>query len=271
MKFSICSEMFEDWEIRDVFDYAREVGFDGVEIAPFKLAESVNDISADERASLRAAAAKSGVEIVGLHWLLVSPKGLYITHPDADIRARTRDYFIDLVHCTADLGGDRMILGSPKQRDVMEGVTYHEAWGYARDLLEAVAPAAEQRGVTLCFEPLAPVETNFINTAAEAIRLVSEVDSPAVKIILDVKAMSSEAIPVSDVVRQSGDWVAHVHANDANLRGPGFGDVDFTPIAEALRDISYDGWVSVEVFDFSIDPKETATKSLAYLRESFGI
>ena len=271
MKFSICNEMFEDWKIEDVFDYARQVGFEGVEIAPFKLADSVTDISATQRASIRDAAVRSGVEIVGLHWLLVSPKGLYITHPDSAIRERTRDYFIDLVHCAADLGGDRMILGSPKQRDVMEKVTYDDAWGYARDLLRGVAPAVEERGVTLCFEPLAPVETNFINTAAEAIQLVDEVDSPAVKIILDVKAMSSEAIPVPDVIRQSGDWVAHVHANDANLRGPGFGDVDFRPIAEALQDIGYDGWVSVEVFDFSIDPTETATKSMAYLRESFGV
>lgn len=270
MRFSICNEMFEGWQIGDVFRHAKEVGYEGVEIAPYTLAESVNDLSAAHRIHIRDEAAKAGVGIVGLHWLLVKPKGLYITHPDAAIRKRTQDYFVDLVACCADLGGDRMILGSPKQRDVMVGVSYEQAWGYALDLLRAIAPAAEDRDVTLCFEPLAPSETNFVNTAAQAIGLVKQVDSPKVRIILDVKAMSSEKTPIPEVIRRSADWVAHFHANDPNLRGPGFGDQDFAPIVEALRAIRYDGWVSVEVFDFSIDPKRTATESLAYLRRVFG-
>ncbi len=271
MRFAICNEMFEGWKIGEVFRYAKEVGYEGVEIAPYTLAESVNALSGTDRKRIREEARQGGVAIVGLHWLLVSPKGLYITHPDASIRKRTREYFVDLIGCCADLGGDRMVLGSPKQRDVMDGVSYDEAWGYAVDLLRAIAPVAEERKVTLCFEPLAPSETNFVNGAAEAVRLVKEVNSPRVRIILDAKAMSSEAIPIPDVIRQSGPWVAHVHANDPNLRGPGFGDLDFAPIVQALRDIRYDGWVSVEVFDFSIDPRRTATESLTYLRKVFGI
>jgi len=271
MRFAICNEMFEHWNLGDVFRYAKEVGYDGVEIAPFTIAESVRDLSASRRKEIRSEAKKAGVAIVGLHWLLVSPKGLHLTHPDRDVRKRTQEYFVDLVHCAADLGGDRMILGSPKQRSVMDAVTYDEAWGYARELLRSLAPVAEKRKVTLCLEPLAPAETNFINTAAEAIRLAEAVNSPRVKIILDVKAMSSEAIPIPDIIRQSGPWVAHVHANDPNLRGPGFGELDYAPIVEALRDIRYDHWVSVEVFDFTVDPRTTATQSLAYLRKAFGV
>lgn len=270
MQFAICNEMFQGWEIGDVFRYARDVGYDGVELAPFTLSESVNDLSSSDRKRIRAEADTAGVAIVGLHWLLVSPKDLYITHPDKTVRMRTQDYFVDLIGCCADLGGDRMILGSPKQRSVMDGVTHDQAWGYALDLLRAIAPAAEERNVTLCVEPLAPSETNFINTAAEAIWLVESVGSPRVRIIIDVKAMSSEKTPIPEVIRQSHEWVGHVHANDPNLRGPGSGDLDFIPIVQALRGIRYDGWVSVEVFDFTIDPKRTATESLAYLRRVFG-
>jgi len=269
MRFGICNEMFEGWTIEDVFRHAAEAGYQGVEVAPFTLASSVRDVSPAQRTRIRDAAARAGVAIIGLHWLLVSPKDLYVTHPDAAVRKRTQEYFIDLVNFAADLGADRMIFGSPKQRNVMDGVTFEQAWAWARDLLRGIASVAERRGVTICIEPLAPSETNFINTALDAIRLAKEVDSPRVKIILDAKAMSSEATPIPDIIRRSGSWVAHVHANDPNLRGPGFGELDFRPIASALRDIGYRGWVSVEVFDFTIDPNETAAKSIAYLREAF--
>ena len=63
--------------------------------------------------------------------------------------------------------------------------------------------------------------------------------------------------------------VAYIHANDANGRGPGFGDVDFVPIVKALKDVDYQGYVSVEVFDFKPDPETTARESLGYLKEMF--
>ena len=73
----------------------------------------------------------------------------------------------------------------------------------------------------------------------------------------------------ADVIRHSGGYVAHFHANDASRRGPGFGDTDFAPIADALADIGYDGYVSVEVFDFADEPEAIARNSLRYLRDVF--
>jgi len=84
-----------------------------------------------------------------------------------------------------------------------------------------------------------------------------------------VKAMSSEAIPIPDIIRQSAGRFRHFHANDANLKGPGFGNVDFRPIAAALREVRYTGWVSVEVFQFEEGPEAIAERSLAYLRQTF--
>jgi sugar phosphate isomerase/epimerase len=126
---------------------------------------------------------------------------------------------------------------------------------------------AEKRAVTICFEPLAPAETNFINTAAEAIRFVQQLNTPHFKILLDVKAMSSESKPIPQIIRESWPHFAYFHANDRNLKGPGFGDVDFKPIAAALKEVGYDGTVSVEVFKFDEGPEVIATKSLEYLKE----
>jgi sugar phosphate isomerase/epimerase len=128
----------------------------------------------------------------------------------------------------------------------------------------------EARGVTLCFEPLAPSETNFINTAAEAVRFVQEHPSPNFKIILDVKAMCSEALPIPQIIRQSWPHFGYFHANDKNLKGPGFGEIDFRPIASALHEVGYDGVVSVEVFRFEEGPEAIATRSIEYLKKVFG-
>jgi len=116
---------------------------------------------------------------------------------------------------------------------------------------------------------LAPTETNFINTAAKAIEFVRQFNSDHFKIILDVKAMSSENQSIPEIIRQSWPHFAYFHANDKNLKGPGFGEVDFKPIAEALDQVGYDGFVSVEVFKFDEGPQVIAEQSLKTLKEAF--
>ena len=270
MKFAICNEIFQGWKIEDVFQETAKLGYDGVEIAPFTLANSVTEISAAERQKLREAAAKHEMEIAGIHWVLVKPEGLYLNHPDGGIRQRTSEYFCALVDFCADLGGTVMVVGSPKQRNVMAGVSREQALEWAASTFRDAVSKAEAREVTICFEPLAPTETNFINTAAEAIEFTQRLRSANFKIILDVKAMSSENKPIPQIIRESRPHLRHFHANDPNLKGPGFGKVDFRPIAAALKEVGYAGYVSVEVFNFEEGANTIAAKSLENLRNAFG-
>jgi sugar phosphate isomerase/epimerase len=269
MKFGICNEIFQKWKIDDAMAFAKKAGYDGVEIAPFTLAKSVTDVPATERARIRASAANLGIEISGIHWVLVQAEGMYLNHPDMAVRARTARYFCDLVDFCADVGGKIIVVGSPKQRDVMEGVSFEQAWHWAADTFRDSVKIAEPRGITICFEPLAPSETNFINTAADAIRFTKQFGSPAMKIILDVKAMCSESKPIPQIIRESRGEFAYFHANDRNLKGPGFGDVDFRSIAAALREVDYKGYVSVEVFKFDEGAEAIATRSIDYLKRTF--
>lgn len=269
MKFAVCNEIYQGWKIDDALAHAAKLGYDGVEIAPFTLANSVTDISATERQRIRDLAAKLKIEIIGLHWLLVKPEGLYLNHTDANIRSRTAKYFVDLVDCCADLGGKIMVAGSPKQRNILEGVSHQQARDWTARTFRDAVKRAEDRGVTICFEPLSPAETNFINTAAEGIEFVKPFNSPAFKIILDVKAMSSEAKPIPQIIRESWPNFSHFHANDKNLKGPGFGDIDFKPIFAALREVGYNGYASVEVFKFEEGPDIIAGKSLEYMKRAF--
>jgi sugar phosphate isomerase/epimerase len=268
MKFSICNELFEGWAWERVCSYVRELGYEGLEVAPFTLAEKVELIPAARRRELRRTAETCGISIVGLHWLLVTPPGLHFTHPDPDIRRRTADYFVELVQLCADLGGAVLVVGSPKQRNLLPAVTRGQAIDYAREVFTPALAPAQRLGVTLAFEALTPADTNFINTVAEAIELADRIGHPNFRINLDVKAMSSEPRPVPEVIRSAAGRFAHVQVNDPNGRGPGMGELQFDPIIAALKQAGYDGWLSVEAFDFTPGPEAIARQSIEYLVRS---
>ncbi|MFQ5732089.1 MAG: sugar phosphate isomerase/epimerase family protein [Planctomycetaceae bacterium] len=262
MKFAICQELFEDWSWERQCRLIADIGYTGIEVAPFALAERITDLSAERRSELRETAAEFGLQIIGLHWLLAKTEGLHLTSADAAIRKATTDYLVSLGDACADLGGDLMVFGSPMQRDVADGMTQDEAYGYAAEVLRGALPALAERGVRICMEPLTPKETNFVNTCAEAMRLIAMVGAPNLCLHQDVKAMlgaESDAVPV--LIERYAKDVGHFHVNDTNLLGPGMGDTDYAPIFRALRDAHYAGWVSVEVFDYAPGAEAIARES----------
>jgi len=267
MPYAICNETFEGWEHGCVCQYVAGLGYQGLEVAPFTLAPRVNEISAEQRHRWRRQAESAGLRIIGLHWLLARTQGLHLTSPDAEVRQRTQLYLIELARLCHDLGGWLLVFGSPAQRSLPEGVSREQGLAYAEEIFRGLLPFLEQWQIDLCIEPLTSKETNFLTSCAEGRELVERLNHPRVGLHLDVKAMCSdpEASP-PELIRRYGRWLRHFHANDPNLRGPGFGAVDFVPIFEALRDIGYTGWVSVEVFDYSPDPETIASRSLEYMQ-----
>jgi len=266
MKYAICNETFQDWPFEKAFAFSRELGYTGIELAPFTIHKNAYEISPATRAEVRKQAKDAGLQTVGLHWLLAFTEGYYLTSPEADIRKKTSDYFAELTRLCRDLGGKILVLGSPQQRNLLPGVSHDEAMKYAADVIQGFVPEMEQCGVTLAIEPLSPAEGDFLNTADLGAQLVEMVAAPSCRLHLDVKAMSSEGEPIADIVRRHAKVMAHFHANDANLRGPGMGEIDFVPILQALKDVGYDDWVSVEVFDYEPGPERLARESIDYLR-----
>lgn len=265
-RYAICNETFEDWDFSHICQQVAELGYQGLELAPFTLANRVTDISASQRRQLRRDADVCGLHITGLHWLLAKTEGLHLTSPDAAVRQHTADYLVELARFCRDLGGEVLVHGSPAQRRIPAGATREQAAAWAIDTFRRAQDGIAATGVKLCLEPLSPPEADFINTIAEANALLAQLQHPNFVLHLDVKAMHTDEAPVPELIRRHGAKAGYFHANDANRRGPGFGATDFVPIFQALRNSGYGGWVSVEVFDYSPDPVTIARDSLRYMR-----
>jgi len=263
MKFAICNETFGDWPLDRGFEAARKFQYTGIEVAPFTLGESVFEISNQVRREYRTQAESYGLEILGLHWLLAKTTGYHLTTDDSDIRAKTRDYMIALAQLCSDLGGKIMVLGSPLQRNFPVSMSHQQALNNAASLLSEVVPSLEKHNVQIAVEPLGPQEGNFLNHAYQARELINRIGSSNIQLHLDVKAMSSEGTGIDSIIRDHSDILIHFHANDPNRLGPGMGDVDQRPIFQALQQIEYSGWVSVEVFDYAPGVETILSQSMA--------
>lgn len=270
MKFAICNETYQGWTLEDTVAHAARTGYTGLELAPFTLAEDPSALTEADAERIGRVVRDGGLEVTGLHWLLLAPKGLHLTTPDDAIRARTTEFAQHLARLCAAMGGEVLVWGSPAQRSLADGWDRAACTANAVAAVRAVAEVAGPLGVTVAMEPLPPSYTNFLSSAAEGRAFVAAVDHPACRLHLDVNAMSHEEAPIADVIRASAADLHYFHANDPCLLGPGMGDVDYAPIRGALDEVGYDGWLSVEVFDYEPGPERIATESLAYLRSIFG-
>lgn len=269
MKFAICNETYENWSLKDVCRSVTEIGYDGLEIAPFSLKEDPSELDITEAKSLGEIVKDHGLEVVGFHWLLVKPDGMHLTTTIDAVRQKTLDFTKHLADLCASMGGGVMVWGCSKQRNLDTGDSYGAASMRAADLLRSLGEHCKALGVSIGIEPLESSETNFLNTASETIDFLKVVDHPNIRLHLDVKAMCAEGGSIPGIIESSQDHLIHFHANDPNLLGPGMGDLDFEPIAKALEDARYDEWVSVEVFDYDLGAEVIARRSLATLKKHF--
>jgi len=262
---AICNEAYEKWPFADACKSIRKAGYEGIEIAPFTLAEDPPALTPDARRECRDVIASEGLRFVGLHWLMVSPKGLHVTTPDATLRERSWRHITGLIDLCADLGGGVMVFGSPAQRSTTGGSTREEATRRYVEGLAGVAPHALERGVTILVEALPKAQSDVVQTLAEAAGIVKEIGSPAIQTMFDTHNAVDEVEPHAQLVDKYFDVIRHVHVNEMDGGYCGTGDYDFRPVLDMLRRHDYKGWVSLEAFDFKPGAERIANDSLRYL------
>ena len=268
MRISLCNEVVAELPFERQCQLAAQLGYDGIEIAPYTLAEDPTRLTAAQKAALRRAASDAGIAIPSLHYLLRAPAGLSITSADEAVRKRTIGVMRAMCALAAELGARVLVHGSPDQRVLMLG---DEAGGRKRgiDCFAAAAVAASDAQVVYCIEPLSRKQTAFVNTVAEAAEIVRAVGAPALRTMIDCSAAGQvEAEPVANLIRR---WlptglIGHMHFNDPNRRGPGEGALKFAPILGALRDGGYPGDAAIEPFDYIPDGPTCAARAIGYIR-----
>lgn len=269
LRQAICNEGFKDYTFRDACRTIREIGYEGIEIAPFTLADDPAQIPAEARREYRSIMRDEGLQFAGLHWLMVSPKGLHVTTPDAALRERSWRHIHHLIDFCADLGPDGvMVFGSPNQRAATGGLSPAEATRHFVDGLAGVAPHAEERGVTILAEALPIGQCNVMTTLDQAAAIVRENGSPAVQTMFDVHNAVDEIASHDSLIQKHFDVIRHVHVNELDGRHPGTGSYDFKPILRLLRQRRFPGWISLEAFDFSPGPEVVARESLRFLEDA---
>ena len=266
-QYSLCNEIFQ-LPIEQTIRRVAALGYDGIEIAPFTIADSVDDIPSRRRKEILRAAEDAGIEVVGLHWLLASPRGLHITTPERAVRQRTVRYLQSVIHFCADLGGKVLVFGSPEQRNVLPGDDHSSATSRLAEGVREVTEVCAERNVLLLLEPLNPIETNILQTVEEARALADQISHPQVGYILDCKAMSGMPKGIIGTIEEHGKTAGYFHANEPNGLAPGMGDLDFRPILSALKESGYNGWISTEPFNYEPDPTTVARTALETLRRA---
>ncbi len=265
-KYSICNEMFEKWDFAATCKAIKAAGFTGIEISPFTLAENVDQVTPARRRELKGIIRSEGLQFAGMHWLLVTPSGLHVTTADKKVRDRSWEYVRKLVDLCADLGQGIMVFGSPKQRGT-QGNTLAQATEYLKNGLASVAPHTGERGCAILIEALPSKDTNVINTLEQAVKMVKEINHPAIQTMFDFHNTVDEKDPSEVLVKRYLPHIRHIHVNEMDGRYPGTGSLNFLPVFQTLVDLKYSRWVSLEVFDFKPGPVQIVRDTMTFYQD----
>jgi D-psicose/D-tagatose/L-ribulose 3-epimerase len=221
----------------------KEAGFDGVEIPLFR------------PASLEGSAIRKVNEAYGLECnaCTVLVDGLSLISENADIRRKTRVHLADIAKAAAD-AGIKIVAGPlycpvgylPGRRRTSD------EWKWAVEGFQSIGETLTANDVIFAIEPLNRFETYFLNTAADAARLSEEIDHPNIGILFDTFHANIEEKDIAAGYRTVGAQLKHVHTCENDRGIPGSGHVEWEAVFAALRELNYDGWLTIESFGFAL-------------------
>ena len=279
MKFGVNTFIWESPFSTDEHLYlcrkAQQMGFDLLEVA-------VEEPALVDVAALRQTARETGIGI-----LVCGAFGpdRNLSSADAGIRENAEAYLRWCIDAAAELesplvaGPMYSAVGKPR---LETAVARQEEWQHAVSGLQKWGAYAEEHGVKLAFEPLNRFETDMVNVVQQGLDLIEQVGSPAVGLHLDTFHMHLEEKDSAAAIRRAGSHVFHVHACENDRGVPGSGQVNWQGIAQALRDIEYQGAVVIESFtpkvqsiaravciwrEIAPDQDTIATEGLAFLQQ----
>ena len=242
--------------------HAAELGFDAVEL----FAPGPDAVSKDEMSSLLKSHRLNLAAVgTGAGWL---KHQLSLTSADQSIRERAKGFIRSMV----DFGGPHgapAIIGSMQGR-WGDGVSNEQAIGWLKEALKDLGEHARQYNVPLIYEPLNRYETNLVNTEAAGAKLMESLQTDNVRLLADLFHMNIEEVDLAAGLKAGGRWIGHIHFVDSNRRPAGFGHMNYAPIAAALKEIGYSGYLSAEALPFP-DPFAAAQQTIKEYKRLIGL
>jgi sugar phosphate isomerase/epimerase len=247
-------------DLEESLKKAATLGFDGVEL----FTGSGNDLD-EEHLRKRLDHYGLGLAAVGTGAGKVI-HGLTLTDPDPNIRQKAISFISEMILFGAHFGAPA-IIGS-MQGNVLPGSNREETMDWLVQGLEVLKKTASDHGVMLIYEPLNRYETNLLNTLKAGIEFLKKNDLKNIRLLADLFHMNIEEDSLPQIILESGNYIGHVHFADSNRRPMGFGHTNMPPIATALNEISYEGYVSAEAFPWP-NPDAAAEQTIKAFRKFF--
>jgi len=246
MKFGVNTLIWSatyDERVRAMLPSIKEWGFDGIEVPAFRPLE------------LPAAQLRRDCEAHGLECTVcaIVVQGLSLISADAEVRRKTHQHVVDAIHATADAGGK--LMAGPVYCPVgyFSGTRRTaDEWKRAVEGLAALGGTLESSGVTLAIEPLNRFETFFLNTAADGAALCDEINHPSIGLLIDTFHSNIEEKQIAAAYQTAARHLKHVHTCENDRGIPGSGHVEWDSVFETLRQIRYNGWLTIESFGFAL-------------------
>ena len=245
--------------LEDACAQAAALGFDAVEIFPPNRAaldlSAVGTLMLSHRLKVAAIGTGGG-------WAV---EKLTLTHADATVRQRARDFIRAITDVAGALGAPA-IIGSMQGR--WEGaVTREQALAWLAEALADLGAHAARHGVPLLYEPLNRYETNLFNRLGDTAAWLRSQKIANVRLLADLFHMNIEEADSAAALREAGECVGHVHFADSNRRAIGFGQTNVAPIIAALRAIGYAGYLSAEIFPLP-DARSAAAQTIKAFKQA---
>jgi sugar phosphate isomerase/epimerase len=243
-------------------------GLDGLEVAPSRVwRDTWKGLTPGQVTAYRKEIENAGLCVVGLHSLFYDQPELGLFQ-GPDTRSRTLDFMEHLSKLCRDLDGRILTYGGGRKRGELP---LESAFIESEAFFSELIPRIEGHGTIFCFEPLAPQDSDFINSVYESIRLVKALNHPSLRVQLDAKALVATGELNIEVFQAAAPYLIHVHANEPDLGVLGTsGNIDHQTMAELLTKIGYDGYVSIEQKMIGADnPLQELKRSVEILRSLY--
>lgn len=266
MKWAVCNEIITGVNLKEQCQTIKSFGFSGIEIAPFTIADSYNDLTKNLAKKVKETLESESVELSGFHWLISHPKSLSLVSETESERKRCIDALKRVIDFSIYLGKSDLTLGCPNSRSgkASKEKRYH----FFLKSMKEIGEAAAERGTTILIEPLSSDQTDLINTFSDVRNVIKDTHSLGLSSMFDYHNTKDEKDNWAELAKENLDIIKHVHVNKMNGESPN--NLDTSEYIASIIELEKGPlWFSLESFGESSDSALKAFKSFREESEKF--